>query len=172
MNEILQKKSIIIPLVNQNDEIIGSGEKLDVHIKGLRHRAFSVLIYNKAGEMLIHQRALHKYHSPGLWTNACCGHPHISENMQDAATRRLQEEMGIRTDLTYNHTFEYQAKFDNGLIENEIDHVYTGKFENDFETNPEEVANHKWLLPNQIKLEIAQKPEAFTFWFKVIMKGF
>lgn len=160
---------IIVPLVNELDEIIGSGEKMDVHLKGLRHRAFSVLIFNNKGEMLIHQRALHKYHSPGLWTNACCGHPYIGEGMKTAAERRLTEEMGISCSLTYDFTFAYQAKFSNGLIENEIDHVYLGTFDDTFEVNPAEVAAYKWVNPDDVKKEILSQPENFTFWFREIM---
>jgi isopentenyl-diphosphate Delta-isomerase len=169
MNTFPFPRPIIVPLVNNEDEIIGSGEKLDIHQKGLLHRAFSVLIYNKKGEMLIHQRALHKYHSPGLWTNACCGHPFVGEEMKAAAERRLAEEMGIESSLKYHFTFSYYAKFDNGLIENEIDHVYHGTCDKQFETNKDEVADHKWLLPNEIKEQIKTKPDAFTVWFREIM---
>jgi isopentenyl-diphosphate delta-isomerase len=161
---------IIIPLVNSSDEIIGSGEKIDVHLKGLLHRAFSVLIFNQKGQMLIHQRALGKYHSPGLWTNACCGHPFIGEEMKNAAERRLLEEMGISCELEYNFTFQYRSMFENGLIENEIDHVYKGIFEGNFETNPDEVADYKWQNIIDIKKDIQLKPDSFTIWFKEIMK--
>lgn len=170
MSVIPPVSNIIVPLVNASDEIIGSGEKIDVHRKGLLHRAFSVLIFNQKGEMLLHQRASQKYHSPGLWTNACCGHPYLNEEMKAAAQRRLKEEMGISCDLTYTFTFQYKAAFENDLIENEIDHVYSGIFNGSFEVNPDEVANYKWISKEEIKSKIASKPEEFTVWFKEIMK--
>ncbi len=161
--------AIYIPLVDDNDTIIGHEEKLVVHKKGLLHRAFSILVYNGLGELLIHQRALGKYHSPGLWTNTCCGHPNEGENMKDAVLRRLQEEMGFDCDLTYSFTFRYTAGFNNGLIENEIDHVYVGNFDGNFTVNPEEVADYKWINKIDLQKEIFEKPEKFTVWFKEIV---
>lgn len=165
-----EKESIIIPLVNEFDEIIGSGEKMDVHVKGLLHRAFSVIIFNSQGEMLLHQRAFEKYHSPGLWTNACCGHPYIGEEMEVASKRRLFEEMGIDCELSYQFTFRYKADFDNGLTEHEIDHVYKGVFDKKFTANPSEVAAYKWLAIEDIKACIENEPESYTYWFKVLMR--
>jgi isopentenyl-diphosphate Delta-isomerase len=147
--------TIYIPLVDDYDTIIGHKEKLAVHLEGLLHRAFSILVYNSAGELLIHQRAFEKYHSPGLWTNTCCGHPNEGESMEAAVHRRLQEEMG----------------FDNGLIENEIDHVYVGTFDGHFIVNPEEVAAFKWENINEIKENAKANTEAFTYWFKEILKS-
>lgn len=164
--------NIIVPLVNASDEIIGSGEKMDVHSKGLLHRAFSVLIFDPKGQMLIHQRARHKYHSPALWTNACCGHPYVGEDMKTAAERRLKEEMGISCELTYHFTFQYRAEFSNGLIENEIDHVYKGIIDKGFEVNPNEVANYKWQPLEEIKKDMSLRPGEFTAWFHEIMKRF
>lgn len=164
------KTDIMIPLIDENDNIIGHGEKLDVHIKGLRHRAFSILVYNEKAELLIHQRALHKYHSAGLWTNTCCGHPNQGEPMLDAVHRRLMEEMGFFCNLTHQFTFQYHAAFENGLIENEIDHVYVGKYDGDFTVNPDEVADYKWLSIENIKELVQSNPESFTVWFKVILE--
>jgi isopentenyl-diphosphate Delta-isomerase len=161
---------ILIPLVDNDDQIIGHEEKLKVHQLGLLHRAFSILIYNSEGKMLIHKRALGKYHSPGLWTNTCCGHPNKDESMESATKRRLYEEMGIVCDLNYKFTFSYTASFDNGLIENEIDHVYTGKFDNDFIINQEEVCEYEWLDNEDIKERVSKNPSEFTFWFKEILK--
>src|SRR5690606_27681590 len=115
------------------------------HQRGLLHRAFSVLIFNSEGKALLHKRAEGKYHSSGLWTNTCCGHPNKGETTADAAYRRLGEEMGFQTSLTYQFTFSYRTEFDNGLIENEIDHVYFGEYNGDFEVNPDEVSDYKWL---------------------------
>lgn len=161
---------INIPLVDDHDNIIGHAEKLDVHVKGLLHRAFSILVFNDKKEILIHQRALCKYHSPGLWTNTCCGHPNEGESMESAVHRRLFEEMGFDCDLNYSFTFRYLAKFDNGLTENEIDHVYMGEYNEDFTVNPNEVADYKWLSKTEILNQIDENPENFTVWFKEIMK--
>ncbi|MCP9766705.1 isopentenyl-diphosphate Delta-isomerase [Lacihabitans sp. LS3-19] len=161
---------INIPLVDDQDNIIGHAEKLDVHVRGLLHRAFSILVFNEKKEILIHQRAFSKYHSPGLWTNTCCGHPNEGESMESAVHRRLFEEMGFDCDLKYSFTFRYLAKFDNGLTENEIDHVYTGEYNEDFTVNPDEVADYKWLSKSEIINQIAENPENFTVWFREIMK--
>jgi isopentenyl-diphosphate Delta-isomerase len=160
---------ILIPLLNDSDQIIGYEEKMRVHELGLLHRAFSILIYNKKGEMLIHQRALEKYHSPGLWTNACCGHPNQNESMEAAVKRRLQEEMGFTCELKYSFVFRYRATFDNGLIENEIDHVYVGVYDEEFIPNPEEVADFKWLTLDFLRNDAKQNPEKYTYWFKEIL---
>jgi isopentenyl-diphosphate Delta-isomerase len=159
----------VIPLVDENDQIIGYEEKLMVHQKGLLHRAFSILVFNKNKDLLIHQRALEKYHSPGLWTNTCCGHPNQGENMEAAVHRRLQEEMGFDCELQRAFAFQYFASFDNGLIENEIDHVYVGEFEGSFAFNVAEVAATKWMNLAELRADIAQKPENYTVWFKEIM---
>lgn len=162
--------SIHIPLVDLNDHIIGYGEKLDVHVQGLLHRAFSIIVFNKHHQLLIHQRALHKYHSGGLWTNTCCGHPNEAESMESAVHRRLKEEMGFDCDLTYSFKFNYKAVFENGLTENEIDHVYLGQFDGEFKVNPEEVANFRWIDIHELETQIEDNPGLFTVWFKEIMK--
>ena len=119
---------INIPLVDEEDNIIGHAEKLEVHQKGWLHRAFSILVFNDKNEILMHQRAFGKYHSPGLWTNTCCGHPNEDETMEAAVHRRLQEEMGFDCELSHKFTFRYKAEFDDCLTENEIDlsliHIY------------------------------------------------
>lgn len=169
MNKETASGEVFITLVNEKDEIIGYEEKLKVHEQGLLHRAFSVLIFNTEGKLLIHQRASHKYHSPGLWTNTCCGHPNEGEGILAAAERRLMEEMGFTTSLTYDFTFQYRAEFQNGLIENEIDHVFIGTYEADFQVNPEEVADFKWVELDGLHQEVEKNPELFTVWFKEIL---
>ena len=160
---------INIPLVDDNDNIIGHAEKMEVHLRGLLHRAFSILVFNDKNEILIHQRAFGKYHSPGLWTNTCCGHPNEGETMEAAVHRRLQEEMGFDCDLSHKFSFRYKAVFENGLTENEIDHVYIGIFNETFTVNPDEVADYKWISVAQTKELIHQNPDNFTVWFKEIM---
>ena len=160
---------INIPLVDDDDNIIGHAEKMEVHLSGLLHRAFSILVFNDKNEILIHQRAFGKYHSPGLWTNTCCGHPNEGETMEAAVHRRLQEEMGFDCDLSHKFSFRYKAVFENGLTENEIDHVYIGIFNETFTVNPDEVADYKWISVAQTKELIHQNPDNFTVWFKEIM---
>src|SRR5215468_430433 len=111
-------------LVNELDEEIGTMEKLSAHEQGVLHRAISVFIFNEKGEMLLQQRASRKYHSGGLWTNACCSHPHPGEATHAAALRRLKEEMGFETSLKKAFDFVYKTSFDNGLTEHEFDHVF------------------------------------------------
>lgn len=160
---------ILIPIVDANDAIIGADEKLAVHQKGLLHRAFSILVFNSENKLLIHQRAFEKYHSGGLWTNTCCGHPNEGEAMEAAVHRRLQEEMGFDCPLEMAFKFHYRAEFENGLIENEIDHVYIGTYEGTFKCNPEEVANFRWVSVADIEQDALQHPENYTVWFRKIL---
>ena len=166
-------KPIYITLVNEADVITGYEEKLLVHQKGLLHRAFSILIFNKDGQLLLHKRALSKYHSPGLWTNTCCGHPNQGEDLEDAIHRRLEEEMGFDCPLHFQFKFSYKAYFpENQLTEFELDHVYFGEYNESFEVNPEEVAEWRWVNVEHVKVEIAANPDQFTVWFKEIMQKF
>ncbi len=158
-----------IILVDELDREIGTGEKLLVHQKGLLHRAFSVLIFNKDNQLLIHQRTRHKYHSGGLWTNTCCGHPNAGESIEKAAFRRLGEEMGFRTELTFLDKFQYRTDFQNGLVEHEIDHVFIGYFDGTFEVNPEEVADYQWVDMDVLMENVSKNPDNYTFWFKKIL---
>lgn len=160
---------IMIPVVDEQDQIIGHEEKLLVHRKGLLHRAFSILVFNDNGDLLIHKRAYNKYHSSGLWTNTCCGHPNPGESMEAAVSRRLQEEMGFTCDLSYAFKFHYRTTFDNGLTENEIDHVYFGKYNDDFVVNPDEVVDFKWVSMDEVRSSIDKDPEAYSYWFKEIL---
>ncbi len=160
-----------IILVNEQDEEIGTGEKLMVHQRGLLHRAFSILVFNSNNELLIHQRTSHKYHSGDLWTNTCCGHPNADEEISEAAHRRLGEEMGFDTSLEFLYKFHYRTDFANGLIENEIDHVFVGNYNESFIVNSEEVADYQWLTVDELLGKVAQNPEKYTFWFKEILKS-
>ncbi|GAA4822983.1 isopentenyl-diphosphate Delta-isomerase [Algivirga pacifica] len=157
-------------LVNEKDEVIGYKEKLQAHMDGDLHRAFSVLLFNKKGEMLIHQRAFDKYHSGGLWTNTCCSHPKAGEDIVSAGRRRLMEEMGIKAEVKHLYHFIYKAPFQNGLTEHELDHVLIGNFEGVPQPNPEEVATYRWVSKDILEEEIKAQPEQFTFWFKMILE--
>lgn len=159
-------------LVDEQNNPIGLMPKLEAHKKALLHRAFSVFIMNRKGEVMLQQRALHKYHSPGLWTNTCCSHQRENETNVEAGKRRLQEEMGFVTELTDVISFIYKAPFDNGLTEHEYDHVLLGYYEENPNINPEEVADWKWELPENIKKDIEQNPQKYTEWFKIIFEKF
>lgn len=160
-----------IILVNESDEEVGSEEKLRVHQQGLLHRAFSVLIFNDNNELLIHQRVFDKYHSGGLWTNTCCGHPNVNEDIKAAAERRLGEEMGFTCDLDFLYKFHYRTTFENQLTENEIDHVFTGIYNDSFNVNPAEVLDYKWVRIADITEEVVNNPQSYTFWFKKILSS-
>ncbi|MEO7445205.1 MAG: isopentenyl-diphosphate Delta-isomerase [Ferruginibacter sp.] len=154
-------------LVDENDVPVGTMEKLEVHEKGLLHRAFSIFIFNKNGDMLLQQRADRKYHSPGLWTNACCSHPAPGEETLPAATRRLQEEMGFATFLKPAFKFTYQCHFDNDLSEHEYDHVFTGLYEGDIVAAEEEVKTWKYVSIDEIAQGLEIFPENYTAWFRI-----
>lgn len=154
-------------LVNEQNEIIGRAEKLEAHEKGLLHRAFSVFVFNSNGDLLLQQRALHKYHSPALWTNTCCSHPRPNETTLEAAHRRCAEEMGIELPLEEIFSFVYKADFDNGLTEHEFDHVLIGSYNQDPHINKEEVHAFKWASTISIKEDILLNPNHYTAWFKL-----
>lgn len=159
-------------LVDTHDRPIGLMPKMEAHEKGLLHRAFSVFILNKAGELMLQQRAFDKYHSPGLWTNTCCSHQRAGESNVEAGKRRLFEEMGLETDLTDLVSFIYKAPFDNGLTEHEFDHVLIGYFEENPVINPAEVASWKWMPIESVKVDLAKHPKLYTEWFKIIFDRF
>ncbi|WP_283640031.1 isopentenyl-diphosphate Delta-isomerase [Mesonia mobilis] len=155
-------------LVNEKDEQIGLMEKIEAHEKALLHRAFSVFVYNEKNEVMLQQRALSKYHSPGLWTNTCCSHQREGESNIDAGKRRLMEEMGFTTDLEETISFIYKAPFDNGLSEHEFDYILIGKYDGEPNINPDEVAAWKWMSLEAIKKDLQENPANYTAWFKII----
>jgi isopentenyl-diphosphate Delta-isomerase len=165
MKEGKMKEHVI--LVNKSDEPIGIQEKIEAHEQANLHRAFSVFIFNSKGEMLLQQRAKEKYHSGGLWTNTCCSHPRPGEETISAAHRRMKEEMGFDCELKEAFHFIYKTKFDHGLTEHELDHVFTGQYEGKIIPNPEEVEDYKWINLESIRKEMEEKPEIFTSWFKI-----
>ncbi|SHN27882.1 isopentenyl-diphosphate Delta-isomerase [Chitinophaga sp. CF418] len=154
-------------LVNELDQETGLMEKMEAHEKGLLHRAFSVFILNDQGDMLLQQRALDKYHSGGLWTNACCSHPLPGETVEAAAHRRLSEEMGFDCPLRELFQFTYRTEFDNGLIEHEYDHVWAGTYNGAINPDPREVHAYSYLPVNEIIRLMAEVPEQFTSWFRL-----
>ncbi|WGK65034.1 isopentenyl-diphosphate Delta-isomerase [Croceiramulus getboli] len=159
-------------LVDENDEQIGLMPKMEAHEKALLHRAFSVFVLNDKKELMLQQRALEKYHSPGLWTNTCCSHQREGEGNIEAGKRRLQEEMGFTTPLRDVLSFIYKAPFDNGLTEHEYDHVLLGYYNEEPQINPEEVADWKWMPLQEVKADMKAHPERYTAWFKIIFDKF
>ncbi len=154
-----------VVLVNEKDEVIGTMEKMEAHRTGVLHRAFSVFLFNAKGEMLLQQRAPEKYHSGGLWTNACCSHPFPEENPVDAGKRRLQDELGFSTEIQPAFQFVYKAYFENGLTEYEYDHVLIGEYNGEIHPNPLEVSDIKYLSLQEIESELLTRPKEYTAWF-------
>ncbi|MBQ5957580.1 MAG: isopentenyl-diphosphate Delta-isomerase [Bacteroidales bacterium] len=156
-----------VVLVNEQDQQIGIMEKMAAHIVPRLHRAFSIFIFNSKGELLLQQRALSKYHSPGLWTNTCCSHPCDGETLEQATSRRLMEEMGMHCEMHEVFTFIYKAPVGLGLIEHEFDHVWFGKTDEVPQINPEEVASWKYMNLEDLQADIKAHPELYTEWFKI-----
>jgi isopentenyl-diphosphate Delta-isomerase len=156
-------------LVDVNDNSIGTMEKLEAHRKGVLHRAFSILLFNSKGEMLIQKRASSKYHSGGLWTNACCSHPLPGEAITDATRRRLRFEMGIDLQPDFAYKFIYRAPLDKDLIEYELDHVFTGTFDGTPAVNPDEVEDWKYIKITDLRRDMETNPDNYTYWFREIV---
>jgi isopentenyl-diphosphate delta-isomerase len=159
-------------LVDTNDKVIGLMDKMAAHEQALLHRAFSVFVLNDKNEVMLQQRASHKYHSPLLWTNTCCSHQRVGESNIQAGKRRLEEEMGFVTELKELFHFIYKAPFDNGLTEHELDHVMIGYSNDEPKINSEEVENWKWMKIQDIKNDMEIHPEIYTVWFKIIFDKF
>jgi len=166
----MEEENVI--LVNEQDQPIGLMPKLEAHEKAILHRAFSVFILNDRNEIMLQQRARHKYHSPLLWTNTCCSHQREGESNIGAGNRRLFEEMGIRTELKELFHFIYKAPFDNGLTEHELDHVMIGSFNDNPQINSEEVEDWKWMKIEAVKSDMQEHPEIYTVWFRIIFDEF
>ncbi|PKG43932.1 isopentenyl-diphosphate Delta-isomerase [Psychroflexus sp. MES1-P1E] len=157
-------------LVDEKDNPLGTMEKIEAHEKAKLHRAFSVFIYNSKNELMLQQRALTKYHTPGLWTNTCCSHQKLEESNIEAGKRRLQEEMGFSTELKETISFIYKAPFENGLTEHEFDYILVGEYQNDPQPNSDEVHDWKWMSLDDIENDINKNPNLYTEWFKIIFE--
>lgn len=157
-------------LVDRDDKAVGTMEKMEAHRKGVLHRAFSILLFNDEGKMLLQKRSKNKYHSSGLWTNTCCSHPLPGETLPEATQRRLKEEMGIEVAPVFSHTFIYKAELDNHLTEHELDHVFIGTFNGIPDINRKEVEDWKFVDVNELKQDMMKNPSAYTEWFKLIVK--
>ncbi len=156
-------------LVDLSDNEIGALDKMEVHLQGLLHRAFSLFIFNDNGELLLQKRANHKYHSAGLWTNTCCSHPNFGEVTADAVNRRLQEEMGMQCANHFAFSFVYKTKFENGLTEHELDHVYIGYCNTPPVINIVEVEDYKYISIEKLMDDVETHPEDYTSWFKICL---
>ncbi len=166
----LMTKEEMVILVDRNDRETGTMEKIEAHEKALLHRAFSIFIFNDAGQMMLQRRSLTKYHSPGLWTNACCSHPRPGEGLEEATQRRLVEEMGFSCPLEKAFHFIYRAEFAHGLTEHEFDHVFTGRYNADPDINPDEVAEWRWVSVPELLEDVRNKPEDYTVWFRIALR--
>lgn len=158
-----------VVLVDEQDRALSEMDKMDAHKIGALHRAFSIFIFNSNGEMLIHQRANHKYHGGGLWTNACCSHPQWDEDVEESAKERLQFEMGLQCELKRVFSFIYHTPVENSLIEHEYDHVLVGYTDREPVPNVNEVMNYKWIDRLDLLQQIAAEPDAFTYWFRIAL---
>ena len=156
-----------VVLVDESDQQLGIMEKMAAHIVPRLHRAFSIFLFNEKGELLLQQRALSKYHSPGLWTNTCCSHPRNGESVDKAAERRLLEEMGLQCEMHEVFTFIYKAPVGLGLIEHEYDHVFFGQCDQEPVINTDEVASWKYMSLDNITADMKAHPELYTEWFKI-----
>lgn len=161
-----ENKEYVI-LVDEFDNPLGTMEKMEAHQEANLHRAFSVFIFNEKNELMLQQRALSKYHSPGLWTNTCCSHPRHGEETIDAAHRRMKEEMGFDCEFEEAFSFTYLADVGGGLIEHEYDHVFIGKSSGVPVINRSEVNDWTYMPMETIREEINSSPEKYTVWFKI-----
>lgn len=157
-------------LVTKDDKPLGTMEKMEAHEKGVLHRAFSIFIFNSKKQLLMQQRALDKYHSPGLWTNTVCSHPRSGEDVLAAANRRLGEEMGMKCKMTEFFSFLYKADVGDGLKEHEFDHVLIGTTDEQPVPNPQEVADYKYVDFDWVVKDVEKTPDNYTEWFKIALK--
>lgn len=161
-----------VVLIDEKDTPLGLMEKQEAHVAGLLHRAFSVFVFNSKNELLLQQRADEKYHSPGLWTNSCCSHPRENELYEEAAHRRLNEELGFDCEIEEKFHFIYKAELGENLFEHELDRVFVGYYEGEMKINPEEVKAVKWIPMEELISDMKDHPENYTAWFKIIFEKY
>ena len=166
----MQEEKVV--LVDKDNNQIGLMPKMEAHLKGKLHRAFSVIIFNSDGKILIQKRASTKYHTPNLWSNTCCSHQREGEDNEKAGKRRLNEEMGFKTKLYNFCSFIYRVEFSNGLIEYENDHVLLGVFDGNPKPNPKEVDDWKWIDIDILFDEMRTSPQHYTAWFIIIINKY
>jgi isopentenyl-diphosphate Delta-isomerase len=161
----LDEENVI--LVDADDQPVGSAGKLIVHQRSMRHRAISVLIFDRAGRMLLQRRSASKYHSAGLWSNACCSHPRPGEPAIAAAERRLAEEMGFVAPLSFAGRLQYEAPVGNELWENEVVHIFAGRYDGDVQPNADEAEDFRWQALGSVRKDVAMRPDRYTTWFRL-----
>jgi isopentenyl-diphosphate delta-isomerase len=167
-HEIVSSEDEMLVLVDESDRVVGHLSKGACHDgEGVLHRAFSIFIFNPGGELLLQQRSSDKRLWPLYWSNSCCSHPRQGETMDEAVTRRLHQELGLSTELSFLFKFQYQASFEDIGSENEICWVYAGVTEDEALPNPSEIADHRWVTVEQLDDELRATPDAFTPWFKM-----
>ena len=166
----MQQENVV--LVDSNNNKLGLMPKMEAHIKGVLHRAFSVIIFNNNGDIMLQKRARTKYHTPGLWSNTCCSHQRDNEDNITAGKRRLYEEMGFTTQLQNFDSFIYKVSFSNGLIEHEFDHILTGIYNGIPNLNKKEVDQWKWVSIDYLYHDINNNPDNYTAWFKIIINKY
>jgi len=154
-------------LVDESDQEIGSQEKLEAHKKGNLHRAFSIFVFNPDGQLLLQKRSTKKYHSDGLWSNTCCSHPRPGEPFELEVRKKLMQEMGFQCDLQRIFSFTYKIKFKNNLIENELDHVWIGRYDGNPKPNPDEVDDWKWIDLETLINDLKKNPQIYSYWLKI-----
>ncbi|WP_241581143.1 isopentenyl-diphosphate Delta-isomerase [Rosenbergiella nectarea] len=159
-------ENIDVILVDEHDNPLGQMEKLEAHRQGRLHRAITVYIFNTEQQLMLQQRAFSKYHCGGLWSNTCCGHPFPNESTQQAAERRLDEEMGLKLTLKKITQTYYNLPVTDGLVEHEFGHIFTGYTDQLPRLNPEEAENYRFASLSEIEQELVSSPELFTPWFK------
>jgi isopentenyl-diphosphate delta-isomerase len=160
-----------ILLVDDADVLLGTAPKLDAHRRGLKHRAVSALVRNSQGMMLLQRRAAGKYHSAGLWANACCSHPRPDESNDNAVSRRLTEEMGVTCELKALFIAHYRAAVSNDLIEDEVVHVFGGTHDGAVAPDASEVSEWKWMPYAELMADQAAHPEHYAVWFRHYLRS-
>ncbi|HEX3284696.1 MAG TPA: isopentenyl-diphosphate Delta-isomerase [Mycobacterium sp.] len=167
-NRVVSSDDELLILVDGQDREIGFLAKADAHLGcGTLHRAFSLFVFNPAGELLLQQRATGKRLWPRYWSNTCCSHPRRGEQMDSAIRRRLQEELGLSAELEFLFKFQYQTQYDSQGAEHELCWVYAGRSAESPRMNVNEVAAWRYVTPQALQAEIARAPETFTPWFKL-----
>lgn len=164
-SHLLQPSSERVILVDRRDRERGTEEKHRAHMRGERHRGFSVFIFSSDGKYLLQQRALSKYHSGGLWANACCGHPRPGESLLHAAHRRLREEMGFDAPIEEMFSYTYKVGLDHGLTEHEFLHVFRGRYDGPVRPNPVEAQATRQMERNRLLLDLLKRPDCYAKWF-------
>lgn len=159
----------LVVLVDESGRDIGTAPKLEAHRSGALHRAVSVFLFDARGRLLLQRRADGKYHSAGLWSNTCCSHPRPEETPLNAARRRLRDELGVDAELSEAFSFSYFASLGNGLVEHELDHIFTGQFDGTPQPDPAEVSAYRWVTLADLKREMSETPDRFTAWLALVL---